>query len=285
MQIRRSVVLALVLLAVPFLATPAEATVTQADGSIIPKTAALQTFLNAEGENNPAATTLDAVLDASQFPERFLPNTTATVTFKDVGEGAGFENTFGWYNIGDDVTSPAGRARNLHPILGCDTPIVTNVDPSTLTDAQLLAAGNNQKHFIFMPGASPPATPYVLNSEPGSSVAVNFAYEMSAGRYKGGFIGFYLITPEGNQYGDGCGDNKQSASDVTKSKFGKIYYSEADLNNDGDFVHNLVYTSKKTTDRFYFGFEDLFRGGDNDFEDMLTQVTGLSPPCVPQTET
>jgi Notch-like protein len=289
MQTRRSVAFAhfsipIALVATAILAAPARATVTQADGSIIPKTAALQTFIDGEGENNPVATRLDAVLDASQFPERFLPNTLAPVTFKDVGEGAGFENTFGWYNIGDDVTTAVGRARNLHPILGCDTPVVTNVNPNTLTDAQLLAAPNNQRQLVFMPGATPPVTPYVLNAEPGSSVTVDFAYELTAGRYKGGFIGFYLVTPEGNQYGDGCGDIKQSATDATKSKFGKIYYSEADLNNDGDFVHNLVYTSKKTTDRFYFGFEDLFRGGDNDFEDMLTQVTGLTPPCVPQTE-
>ena len=68
------------------------------------------------------------------------------------------------------------------------------------------------------------------------------------------------------------------------SLFGRIYYTQKDLNNDGDFVHHLVYTSPNTANRFYFGFEDLFRGGDNDFEDMLIRVTGLTPPCTPQAE-
>ena len=35
---------------------------------------------------------------------------------------------------------------------------------------------------------------------------------------------------------------------------------------------------------YYFGFEDLWRGGDNDFEDMLIRVKGLIQPCTPTTE-
>ena len=32
------------------------------------------------------------------------------LTFHFVAEGAGYENTFGWYNAGDDVSNPANRA-------------------------------------------------------------------------------------------------------------------------------------------------------------------------------
>src|SRR5262249_50411753 len=104
------------------------------------------------------------------------------------------------------------------------------------------------------------------------------------------FIGFYLITPEDPaNKGAGlpgrainCGDFKQDSAG--KSLFGFIYFTQKDLNNDGDFVHHLVYTSKSTPDRFYFGFEDLFRGGDNDYEDMAMRIDGLTPPCVPSTE-
>ena len=260
--------------------SPAGATVTQVDGSILPQNpAAMQGYLDAEGEGGPPpATALDAVIDADRFPEIYLPNTAAPVTIRLVGEGGGFENSFGWYNVGDDITTDAGRARNLHPVLGCDTAMVDGVggeDPANLSDAQLLSAPHNQHHH----GA--PAS-YVTSAEPGAATTVDFGAEQTAGRYRGGFVAFYVISPEGHVSPFNCGDFKVDLFGL--NLFGRIYHSQADLNNDGDFVHNLVYRSKRAVDRFYFGFEDLFRGGDNDFEDVLTQVTGLTPQCAPTLE-
>jgi Notch 1 len=213
--------------------TPASATVTQVDGQIVPQKPDCQAALD---RTEPG---INAILDAAKVPEVFLPSTAVPVKFFDVEEGAGFENSFGWYNVGDDVLSAAGRTANLHKVMNCSL-------------------------------------------EPGGSVTVNFATERTAGRYKGGFIAFYLITPEGEPSDNNCGDLGLGTDN--KSLFGRIYYTQADLNNDGDFVHHLVYTSPNVANRFYFGFEDLFRGGDNDFEDMLIQVTGLTPPCTPQAE-
>jgi hypothetical protein len=208
----------------------------------------LQVCLTTEETN----ANVNATLDAAQQPEIFLPNTTGSVTFKDVAEGAGFENSFGYYNVGDDVTVNA----NLHPILGCG-----------------IAAANHT-------GA---AAGYVVNAEAPNTATVNFATELSAGRYKGGFIGFYLITPEGEPGGTAnCGDFEGPTA--TSFFKGRTYFTQRELNNDGDFVHDLIYTSKQFSQRFYFGFEDLFRGGDNDFEDMLIAVTGLTPPCTPSLE-
>ena len=258
------------------LGTNASATVTQVDGTILPVNNAgancdgvgadnLQVCFNTfEGVSPPAANAIDQTLDAAQVPEIFLPNTAMPVTFRDIAEGAGFENSFGWYNIGDDVTSAAGIAANLHPILGCGRPMA--------------AVGNATTH------TGNPAF-YVQNSDPNGATftaTVNFAMEQTALRYKGGFIGFYLITPEGNPSADNCGDFKNGSDNL--SLLGRIYYTQRDLNNDGDFVHHLVYRSKLVADRFYFGFEDLFRGGDNDFEDMMIMSVGLTPPCVPQAE-
>ncbi len=209
------------------------ATVTQVDGTILPANGNCQVGLNSSELG------IDAVLDAAKVPEVFLPSETVPVQFFDVLEGGSYENSFGWYNIGDDVLSPAGRAVNLHRAMQCSL-------------------------------------------EPGGSVSINFATERTAGRYKGGFIGFYLITPQDHASSDNCGDIGLGSDN--KSLFGRIYYTQADLNNDGDFVHHLVYTSPNVANRFYFGFEDLFRGGDNDFEDMLIRVTGLTPPCTPQAE-
>ena len=239
----------------------ARATVTQVDGTIVPANGNMQTALNLEGEGGfPLGTALDAVIHASTVPEIFQPNLTTPVTFKDIAEGASFENSFGYYNVGDDLTNPG----NLHPVLGCTVPRTTYP----------LTAGSATESTA-VPG-------YVQNAEPGSTTTVDFLAELSAGRYKGGFIGFYMITPEGHASANNCGDFV-FGTDV-RSLFGRIYYTQRDLNDDGDFVHHLVYPSKRTANRFYFGFEDLFRGGDNDFEDMATQVTGLTPPCIASAE-
>src|SRR5262245_48497579 len=107
-------------------ADDARGTVTQVDGTILPVMAGgtcagnIQVCLNTE----EGSATINATLDASQLPEVFLPNTTGNVTFKDVAEGAGFENSFGYYNVGDDVTVTA----NLHPILGCGVALAPPAD-------------------------------------------------------------------------------------------------------------------------------------------------------------
>ena len=228
------------------------ATVVQVDGTIVPANAALQGFLNLEeGVSPPNPLALNAVLDAAELPEIFLPSTASPVTFKDIAEGAGFENSFGYYNVGDDPTV----GTNLRPIMGCGVSAAT--------------------HANEVPG-------YAVNAEPGTTVTVNFATELSSGRYRGGFIAFYLITPEGHPSVDNCGDFVDGSDG--RSLFGRAYFTQRDLNNDGDFVHHLVYQSRITANRFYFGYEDLFRGGDNDYEDMAMQVTGLVPPCIPTSE-
>ncbi len=252
MVARRSALFACVCLISFCAATDARATVVQVDGTIVPVATApgtcngdLQVCLNIEeGVSPPAATAIYAILDASQTPEIFQPSTAGTVRFKDIGEGAGYENSFGYYNVGDDPTIIA----NLHPIMGCG-------------HAHGTEAANG----------------FMLNAEVGTIATVDFNIERTSGRWRGGFIAFYLITPQGQSSGTNCGD--------FGTDFGHAYFTQRDLNNDGDFVHHLVYQSRITANRFYFGFEDLFRGGDNDYEDMAMQVTGLTPPCAPSAET
>ncbi len=262
----------LVFVVLVMIAAQASATVTQVDGTIVPTGTVSATDLRirmqaALDTYELPAGTINAVRDASEVPQIFQPNLSQPVVFQDIRETAGFENSFGYYNVGDDVQTVAGRNANLHPIMGCGVPMVAG-------------AGNATTH-----SGNPAA--YILNAEEGaaavSTIGVNFASEQLAGRYKGGFIGFYLITPETNPSSQNCGDFKTSTVDG-KSLFGFIYFTQKDLNNDGDFVHHLVYPSPLVANRFYFGFEDLFRGGDNDFEDMAMRVDGLTPPCVPQAE-
>ncbi|HEY0478017.1 MAG TPA: MopE-related protein [Kofleriaceae bacterium] len=248
------------------LASRAEATVTQVDGTIVPVTNRMQ--LAIDTYETPAGS-IDAVKDAAETFQIFKPRLSSAVVFLDMREGAGFENSFGWYNVGDDVLTAAGRTANLHPVMGCGVPMVAGAGDAT--------------HHSGNPAA------YVQNAEEPNQISVDFAAEATAGRYKGGFIGFYLITPE-DPLNPGvrlagrainCGDFKNDSGG--KSLFGFIYFTQKDLNNDGDFVHHLVYRSK-TPDRFLFGFEDLFRGGDNDYEDMAMRIDGLTPPCLPSAE-
>ena len=264
-RVRRTFVISVL---AAMIATHASATVTQVDGTIIPTgivgggdnrtrmQAALDTY-------EPPNGTINSITDAAEFPQVFKPNLTQPVVFLDIRETAGFENSFGYYNVGDDVATVAGRNANLHPIMGCGRPMVAG-------------AGNATTH------SGNPAF-YIQSAEEGSTVGVDFASEQTAGRYKGGFIGFYLITPENNPSNNNCGDFKNGSDGA--SLFGFIYFTQKDLNNDGDFVHHLVYESPVVANRFFFGFEDLFRGGDNDFEDMAMRIDGLTPPCVPQAET
>lgn len=244
----------------------AEATVTQVDGTILPAGTGMQAALTQyEPTNTP-----NAIRDASEFPQIFRPRTDQPVVFLDIRDDAGFENSFGWYNVGDDVQTAAGRQANLHPVLGCGVP--------------MNATGNNNTHRGN-------TAYYVVNANEGGQASVDFAQEQRDLRYKGGFIGFYLITPEdptnpGRSLPNRaipCGDFKNDGGNPSRSLFGRIYFTQKDLNQDGDFVHHLVWQSQ-TANRFFFGFEDLFRGGDNDFDDMAIRADGLTPPCTPSAE-
>ncbi len=87
--------------------------------------------------------------------------------------------------------------------------------------------------------------------------------------YLGGQIGFY----EGVVTG-GCGPT------TNPNDYAYVFYSEKALNPDSNqakpFVHLLVYNSTVTPNAFYFGWEDLIAGGDNDFDDLTTFVTGIT---------
>ncbi len=204
----------------------AAAVVEQIDGQVVPQSSgAIQSGLDA-GEGTPGM--LHAIFDARIAPEVFaVPESGGqfgSVQFDDLMEGAGYENSFGWYNVSDPST--------LHQVMPC-------------------------------------------SDEPGASRTVDFEAQFQAGHYLGGYIGFFLITPEGQPNPNNCGEVGNE---------GHTYFTEQALNGDGNYVHYLVYTSKADPLAYYFGFEDLWRGGDNDFEDMLVKVTGLITPCVPSPE-
>lgn len=67
-----------------------------------------------------------------------------------------------------------------------------------------------------------------------------------------------------------------------------LFFSQRSFNSDGDgLIHLLVWQSRAVPNAFYFGWEDSSGGGDNDFDDLLTSVSGIQcagggEPCQAQ---
>lgn len=82
--------------------------------------------------------------------------------------------------------------------------------------------------------------------------------------YLGGEIGFYQATGP-------CG---------SIGNYLNLFFSEKKYNPDGNqanpYTHLLIYNSTVVPQAFYFAWEDLLSGGDNDFDDLTTFVTGIT---------
>ncbi|MGZ5967678.1 MAG: DUF4114 domain-containing protein [Polyangiales bacterium] len=108
----------------------------------------------------------------------------------------------------------------------------------------------------------------------GKSVVLDLSKEPA---YKGGDVGFFLMTPESHTSAKSCaaGDCCPTV-DRFKAGEGWVYYSERKYNPDpGGYIHLLTYNSHLSKTKFYFAWEDLFVGGDNGFTDLVTSVDGV----------
>ncbi len=236
----------------------AYAYVTQVDGTVLPQTGAMQACFDDPAYGEAMAGALDAVTDAAIRPEAFRPvedppgSGRYPVTFEAIAEGAGYRNVFGWYWVDEDPGDPA----NLHMVFDCRPGGYCGCpcDPTTMRSSDgSPTSWRRTLDFATLPGFAP-----------------------------GRAIGFWLRTPvrfSGSNNNDHCGGPDASNQDH------RTYFTSQALNDDGDYVHFLVYRSATFDNTFYFGFEDLFRGGDNDFEDMLVRARGLVPLCDPRPET
>jgi hypothetical protein len=188
-----------------FAAAPAEA-LTQPDGTPIPQGNGLQGLFDSRGE------AINALAEANTVPETFVPS--CSLTFEVLQRNAGYQNSFGWYNVTGSPPTPD----QLHEFLLCTDGVGT---VKTLN----------------------------IKLDPG---------------YLGGEVGFYEAT----------------GSCATPFNNSAIFYSEVKYNPDANqanpYIHLLIYNSTVTDKAFYFGWEDLLFGGDNDFDDLTTFVSGIS---------
>ena len=94
--------------------------------------------------------------------------------------------------------------------------------------------------------------------------------------YTGGEIGFFEAT-------GACANVKQP------NTLYNVFYSEPKWNPDAQqmnpFIHLIIYESVLNPRTYYFAWEDLLQGGDDDFDDLTTRVKGITcfngPPCMP----
>lgn len=110
----------------------------------------------------------------------------------------------------------------------------------------------------------------------GSSVNLDVKSDPS---YAGGDIGFFLLTPEGGQSKACAGGDCCASIARYQQGVGHLYFSERKYNADNTgpnpFVHLVVYDSKITPRKFYFAWEDIYGGSNNDFSDLVTSVDGV----------
>ena len=96
--------------------------------------------------------------------------------------------------------------------------------------------------------------------------------------YAGGEVGFFIGTPQASG-SDQCGSGNCCATlDRIKNGEGRVFYSQRDFNPDAStsgesFIHLLIYDSQIFSDNFYFAWEDIFGGSNNDFTDLVTSVS------------
>jgi MYXO-CTERM domain-containing protein len=98
--------------------------------------------------------------------------------------------------------------------------------------------------------------------------------------WKGGDVGFFLVTPEDPAAGGKCAGGDCCA---TVARFqggaGHVYYSQREFNPDGQgatpFIHLLTFDSQITQQKYYFGWEDTYQTTSSDFTDLVTSVSGV----------
>ncbi len=109
---------------------------------------------------------------------------------------------------------------------------------------------------------------FLTNSDPvGTSRTLDVRNDPA---YLGGEIAFFIA----------AGRRVTGTSGNPPASYANIFYSERMFNEDAknstdSWIHLLIYQSVQHENSFYFAWEDLLSGGDNDFDDLLTLVSGI----------
>ncbi len=198
----------------------------------------------------------------------------------DNGQHGTCESTI-WHSWNDDTCIPS----NLSGLSPQNDAAVTpeTFQPTCALTFTVVSRGTAKFHDVFgwynVTGHAPDPSDLhpmlACGDAAGTKVVLDLVGDPA---YKGGEIGFFLLTPESHTTHGSC-DGGDCCAALSRGD-GYIYYSQRELNPDysgaTSYIHLLTYDSKLTAHKFYFAWEDLYAGGgNNDFTDLVTSVDGV----------
>ncbi|MBX3250778.1 MAG: DUF4114 domain-containing protein [Myxococcales bacterium] len=199
----------------------------------------------------------------------------------DTGMNATCESRM-WHARNDNACIPSRQA-GLNPATDC-VPSATRFAPTCPLTFTLLTRGTAQFRNVFgwyeVTGArpEPDALRVMLGCDamPGDTAVLDVRRDPD---YRGGEIGFFIISPEGRSGSGGtascAGGNCCASLERYRAGEGFLYVSETGFSDDGSVNHLHVYDSTITERKFYFAWEDTFGTSNFDFTDLVTSVDGV----------
>jgi hypothetical protein len=205
-----------------------------------------------------------------------------SATSCDNGQHGTCESTM-WHSFNDNTCIPSNHS-GLDPWM--DAAITPETfHPTCALTYDVLSRGTAKFQNAFgwynagtaAPAASDLHVMLDCNAAAGTSVVLDLTKEPA---WKGGDVGFFLITPESHTSPGTCaGGNCCATVAGIQSGNGYVYYSQREFNPDGQgtnpFIHLLTFTSQIAAQKYYFGWEDTYQTTSADFTDLVTSVSGV----------
>jgi|GEM_PF-657606 len=200
----------------------------------------------------------------------------------DNGQHGTCESTM-WHSFNDNTCIPSNHS-GLDPVAAAAQASHT-FHPTCALTFTVVSRGNAMFQNVFgwynATGHAPAPSDLhpMLGCTDGAGTSVVLDLTKEPG-WLGGDIGFFLMTPESHTSPGTCASGNCCPTVAgVQAGDGYVYFTEPqydpDQLNGAPFVHVLAYDSTIVPQKFYFGMEDTYGGGDDDFADLVTSVEGV----------
>ncbi len=280
-------------LIVAWLSAPAQAaTLTQANGDPIPSLGKICLDASSHTTGGLAAVFASATCMPPGQTAIGAPCNTeqscATEKARVLASGVTCETTW-LHGVNDDgcaIDPLKGEVLGLNPWNDVQTSYNTFQPLPCKVTFSVVSRGTALFHDAFgwynaVPGQAPDASDlHVMlgcNSQVGDTASLDVVHEPA---YKGGQIGYFLLTPENRAANKACAGGDCCASvQRFEAGVGYAYFTEPSHNpeaavNGKPYVHFIAYDSRLTPAKFYFAWEDLYQPSGSDFTDVVVSVEG-----------
>jgi MYXO-CTERM domain-containing protein len=201
------------------------------------------------------------------------------------GENGTCETTL-WHSPNDNSCIPSNES-GLDPTTQATTTPET-FHPTCGQTFTVISRGTAEFQDIFgwynatTNGQPPPTSDLHVMIQCGDAAGKSATLDVQTDpSYKGGDIGFFLLTPESHTSKGACATGTSCCPTVAgfASGTGYAYYSQRELNPDtsatAPYIHLLIMPGTIAPNRFYFAWEDTFDTTSADFTDLVTAVDGV----------